>query len=308
MTLVPENLILENAEKFGYAVPGLFPFDMNFIKIILEAAEEEQSPIIILQGPELIRLFGTKTFSSALVTAAQNADVPVSLAIDHGIKTDERIIRDVLLGIRNGWQSVMIDGSLLSYENNIRLTKKMTDICHYAEISCCGALGEVKRFFPIFKETYDDDFRVDQELMTDPFQAKDFVSKTGVDSLAISIGQYVRSLWEEEPEQINKTARLDLERLKEIRNETSAHLILHGSSHVDEEDLRKSIDLGVSEIKFASEYGVAWAIEMKKQIDQSIGLFHPMDIQKAALLSAKNVIKDKMRLFMSSGKACLLTR
>ena len=306
MPLVSENSILEKAEKGKYAVPGLFPFDMNFIKIIIEAAEEEQSPVIILQGPEFIKSFGAPVFSSALITAAQNAKVPVCLSVDHGIKIDENTLGYVLMCIQNGWKSIMIDGSLFSYEENLSKTKEIVRICHAAGIACCGALGEVKRFFPgvrNFKESFKEGFVVPAEIMTDPQQAKEFVEKTEVDSLAISIGQYVRSLWEEEKLPVKRTARLDIERLKSIRKATPAHLILHGSSHVNKADLQKSIEYGISEIKIASEYGMMWATTIKEAVQKASGLFHPMDIQKPALVKVKEIMKEEMRLFNSSGKA-----
>jgi len=303
MPLVSENSLLENAEKGKYAIPGLFPFDMNFIKVFIEAAEEARSPIIILQGPEVTKLFGAPMFSSALITAARNAKVPVCISADHAIKIDEKTLNDVLMFIQYGWKSIMVDGSLLSYEENVSKTKEITRICHAAGIACCGALGEVKRFFPVFKESFKEGYVVPDELMTDSQQAKDFVERTGVDSLAVSIGQYVRSLIGEENLDIKRTVRLDLDRLKAIRKATPAHLILQGSSHVNKDDLQKSIEYGISEIKFASAYGTVWAANIKETVQKTTGLFHPMDIQKPALKKVKENIIEYMRLFKSFGKA-----
>lgn len=306
MPLVAENQILENAEKGQYAVPGLFPFDMDYIKIIIEAAEEENSPLIILQGPEFIKDFGAPVFTSALLTAAHNAKVPVCLSVDHAFKIDENIFNDVMMCIHNGWKSIMIDGSLLSYDENVKITKEIARVCHAAGVACCGALGEVRRFFPgvrNFTESFSDDFMVPDEIMTDPQQAKQFVDETGVDSLAVSIGQYVRSLWEEEKLPVKRTARLDMERLKVIHASTSAHLILHGSSHVNEDDLRESIKYGISEIKVASEYGVIWATAVRDILVRDKNLMFPIDIQKPALQKVKEAMKGYMRVFNSSGKA-----
>jgi len=306
MPLVSENSLLENAEKGKYAVPGLFPFDMDFIKIIIEAAEEERSPLIIIQGPEFIEDFGAPVFSSALLTAAKNAKVPVCLSVDHAFMIDEKTFDYVIMCIHNGWKSIMIDGSLLSYEENVSKTKEITRICHAAGIACCGALGEVRRFFPgvrNFKESFKEGFVIPDEVMTDPQQAKKFVEETGVDSLAISIGQYVRSLWEEEKLPVKRTARLDLDRLKAIRKATSAHLILHGSSHVNNEDLQKSIEFGICEIKVASEYGVIWATAVRDVLIKDKNLMFPIDIQKPALEKVKESMIGYMRTFNSSEKA-----
>jgi fructose-bisphosphate aldolase class II len=306
MPLVSENSILRNAEKGKYSVPGLFPFDMDFIKIIIDAAEEERSPVIILQGPEFIKSFGPAVFTSALITAAQNASVPVCLSVDHAFRLDENTFNDVLMCIHHGWKSIMVDGSLLPYKENLKITKEISKVCHAAGIDCCGALGEVRRFFPgvrNFKESFKEGFTVSKELMTDPQQAKDFVEETGIDSLAISIGQYVRSLWEEESLPIKRSARLDINRLIAIREATSAHLILHGSSHVNKDDLIKSMQFGISEIKVASEYGVIWATSVRDTLIKDKNLMFPIDIQRPALQKVKESMIGYMRLFQSSGKA-----
>jgi len=306
MPLISENLLLRNAEERKYAVPGLFPFDLDFIKIIIEAAEKERSPLIILQGPEFIKGFGVEIITPALISAAQNATVPVCISADHTFKTDDTTLDYIMMCIHHGWKSIMFDGSLLSYEENVKGTKEIARICHAAGVDCCGALGEVKRFFPGVKEEteyYFDEFRVPEEIMTDPQQAKEFVEETQVDSLAISIGQYVRSLWEKETIPIKRKARLDFDRLKEIRKKTDAHLILHGSTYVDKEDLRESTQLGISEIKAATEYGVIWSTYVRKTLADDPNLMFPIDVQKPALKKVQETMMDYMKLFNSSGKA-----
>lgn len=306
MAFYSEQDLLRDAEKKGYAVPGFFPFNLDFIKIIIEVAEEENSPVIFCQGPEFIESFGDKVFTQALITAAQYAKVPVSLSVDHAFKTSEKTVDEAIKAIHLGWKSFMLDGSTLNYEENVRLTKKVADICRPAGIASVGALGEVRRFFPEasdFSGEFYKDFKVPEALMTDPDEAAKFVNETGIDTLAVSVGQYIRSLWDGEKPPFEKTCRLNLERLKEIRDKTDAHLILMGGTHVKEEDLRASIDCGVSMIKVASEQALIWANEIRTQVTEHPDVNFPEDIQRPALLAVKESMRNYIRLFNSNGKA-----
>ena len=306
MPLVSENEILEKAETKGFAVPGFFPFNMDFIKPIIEVAEEEKSPVVILQGPEFIKIFGEHVFTQALITAANNAKVPVSIAMDHGFVTGNETLFQVLRVIHLGWKSVMFDGSLLSYEENVKKTREIANICHGAGISCLGALGEVRRFFPQamnYSGEFGEGFVIPSELMTDPVQAAEFADETKIDSLAISVGQYVRSLWNGEMPPFKRTARLDFKRLEAIRKNTASHLVLHGSTHVNEDDLRESIKCGVSMIKVASEQAIIWSLEIRKYAAENKGVMFPEDIQKPALNAVKESMRRYIKLFNAAGQA-----
>lgn len=305
MSFVSENELLREAEKKGYAVPGFFPFNFEFIKPIIEVAEEERSPVILLQGPEFIESFGENVFTQALITAAHYAKVPVSLAMDHSFVTNEESLFGAVRAIHLGWKSVMLDGSLLPYEENIRLTKELARICRLAGVSCVGALGEVRRFFPQamnYAGAFEESFTVPPEIMTDPGEARRFVEETGVDSLAISVGQYVRSLWDGELPPFKRTGRIDFARLKEIRKEVNAHLILHGSTHVAEEDLKESIRHGVSMIKVASEQALVWSMEVRNLVTNNPEVMFPEDIQKPALAAVKESMRRYIRLFNASNQ------
>jgi len=306
MPFVSENELLEKAERGGYAVPGFFPFNLDFIKPIIEVAEEEKSPVVILQGPEFIKSFGAEVFTEALKTAAHYAKVPVTIAVDHPFVTDENAIPDAVSAIHLGWKSVMLDGSLLPYEQNVEMTKELARISHMAGVSTLGALGEVRRFFPQaqnYSGAFEDSFVVPAEIMTDPVQAAEFVAETKVDSLAISAGQYVRSLWDGELPPFNRTGRLDFKRIEEIKSKTNAHLVLHGSTHVREEDLTDSIKCGVSMIKVASEQALIWSNEVRKTVTENTDLMFPEDIQKPALAAVKESMRRYIRMFNASGKA-----
>lgn len=305
MPLVKENQLLEFAEERQFAVPGVFAFNLDFIKPIIEVAEEEQAPIVICQGPEFIDSFGANVFTEACKTAAHYAKVPVALSVDHTFVTDETTIPWLIKIMCLGWSSVMLDASLLPYEENMAMAKNLAKVCRAAGVSSVAALGEVRRFFPQamkYSGPYKEDFVVPPEIMTDPEQAKDFVEQTGVDTLAISIGQYVRSLWDGELPPFNKAAHLDMDRLEQIRKATSAHLILHGATHTCEEDLTEASKRGVSMIKVASEQALIWSNEIRKFVTEHKEVMFPEDIQKPALAAVKESMRHYIRLFRASGQ------
>jgi fructose/tagatose bisphosphate aldolase len=229
----------------------------------------------------------------------------MALSVDHTFVTDETTIDKLSHAIDLGWDAVMLDGSLLPYEENVRLTKKMAEICKKKNANCTGALGEVRRFFPqaqMYKGPFEESFVAPVELMTDPEQAKDFVEKTGVDVLAVAAGQYIRSLWDGERPPFNKTARLDIERIKKIKELTNAHLILMGSTHVNEDDLALAARSGVNMIKIASEYAILWSIEIRKLLEENKKVMFPEDIQKPGLAAVKESMRRFIRLFNANNQ------
>ncbi len=305
MPLVTENELLDFAQERGFAVPGFFPLNYEFIKVIIDVCEEEGAPVILCQGPEFIESFGDVVFTQAVKTAAQYAKIPVAMSVDHTFKTDEGTISVLTRDIALGWGSVMFDGSTLNYDDNLNLTTRMAKICKDAHVSCVGALGEVRRFFPQamdFQGEFHDSFQVTKELMTDPIQAKEFVETTKVDTLAISVGQYIRSLWDGEKPPFKKTSRLDIQRIEAIRKNVDAHLILMGATHVYEEDLTAAAKAGVSMIKVASEQALIWSDEVRKFVAENPDVMFPEDIQAPALLAVKESLRRYIRLFNASNQ------
>lgn len=305
MPLVKESELLSYAEEKGFAVPGFFAFNMEYIKQIIDVAEEEHSPVVLCQGPEFIESFGEHIFTEACKAAAQYAKVPVALSVDHTFVTDDNTIPTLVRDIHLGWGSVMIDASLLPYEENVRMTKELAAICKGAGVDSVAALGEVRRFFPqamYYNGPFEESFIVPKEIMTDPQQAKDFVEKTHVDTLAISIGQYVRSLWDGEVPPFKKTARLDFQRLEEIKRAVDVHLILHGATHVHEADLEEAAQRGVGMIKVASEQALLWANEIRQFTQAHPDVMFPEDVQKSALKEVKESMRHYIRLFHSNNQ------
>lgn len=305
MSLVRESELLSLAREKGFAVPGFFAFNMEYIQQIIEVAQEERSPVVLCQGPEFIQSFGEHVFTNACKTAALHAEVPVALSVDHSFITDDSTIPSLLRDIHLGWGSVMLDASLLPFDENVAMSRELATICKGAGVDSVAALGEVRRFFPQamqYQGPFEEDFVVPEEIMTKPEYAKLFIEQTKVDTLAISIGQYVRSLWDGEVPPLKKTARLDFKRLEEIKAVVDAHLILHGATHVCEEDLQKAATSGISMIKVASEQALVWSNEIRRYSAENPNVMFPEDVQKSALLAVKESMRHYIRLFRSNNQ------
>ena len=298
MTLCTENEILKNAEDGKYAVVAMFALTMDWILPIFEAAEQEQSPIIISNSPELAEEMGIVGYSAALKEAAQATKIPVCLHMDHGFTTDEKTLGHIMHFISNGWQSVMYDASMRSLNENIQETREMVKICHAGGIDVLGAVGLVPRDVKKVEG-----YQVPNEFLTKPEEAEQFVKETGVDSLAISIGQFVHPLTLGEPRPIQKNAKMNFGLLEKIRKATDAHLVLHGGTHISDEDTRRAIELGVSEIKVAALPAIGWADALREYITANPDDLMPSNIIKNALSEVKEITASYMRLFGSSGKA-----
>jgi ketose-bisphosphate aldolase len=298
MALYTENEILSKAEEGKYAVGSFFALRMDWIKPIFEAAEEERSPIIISNTPELVGEMGFEGYSAALIASAQNARVPVCLHMDHGVTTDEKTLGHIMKFIRNGWSSVMYDASMKPLSENIRLTREVVKMCHAGEVTVLGAVGTVPRDVKEVKG-----YEVPRAGLTKPEEAKRFVEETEVDSLAIAIGQFVHPLTLGEPRPVQKSAKIDFELLREIRSVTDAHLVLHGGTHISDEAVKKAIELGVSEIKVAALQAIGWVDAIREYMKENPDDLMPSNILKPALLEVKKLTARYMRLFGSSGRA-----
>lgn len=298
MTLYSEHEILKKAEEGGYAVGAFFPLTTDWIKPIFRAAEEERSPLIITNTPELAYALGIGTYSAALMNAAHEASVPVAFHMDHGFTTDEKTLGHIMHFIKNGWNSVMYDASMRSLVENIRETSRIVEICHAGNVAVLGAVGIVPRDVEQVQG-----YLVPEELLTKPEEVEEFVRETNVDSLAISIGQYVHPLTFGEPRPVQKTAKLDFELLKRIREITDAHLVLHGGTHVPDEAIRQAIELGISEIKVAALLAIVWADALREYLNENPDDTMTPNILAPALSAIKNTTVDYMKLFGSSGKA-----
>ncbi|MGE5423271.1 MAG: class II fructose-1,6-bisphosphate aldolase, partial [Ignavibacteriales bacterium] len=270
--------------KEGYAVGAFNANNMEIIQAIAEAAEKEKAPVIMQASQGAIKYAGLDYIIGIVKIAADNCRVPIALHLDHGTSFDQ-----VVQCIRGGFSSVMYDGSKLPLEENIRITQKVMDIARPIGVSVEGELGKIGGT--------EDDISVDDRdaLFTDPEEARLFAEKTGVDSLAIAIGT-AHGQYKGEP-------KLDFDRLSRIHGLVNIPIVLHGSSGVPDDAVRRAISLGVRKVNIDTNIREAFVWKLREEIAKDAGEIDPRKLLGPAKDAAIDLIREKIRLFGSSGKA-----
>lgn len=282
--LVPGKDILLHAQKNNYAVGAFNVNNMEIVQAIAEAASELNAPAIMQASQGGIKYAGIDYISSLGQTAAKLVDVPITLHLDHG--TD---FNQVMLCLRHGFTSVMIDGSQFPLEENIEFTKRVVDIAHPLGVSVEAELGKIGGT--------EDDVVVDERdaTFTDPDEAKIFVEETGVDSLAIAVGT-AHGVYKGEP-------KIDFDRIKAIRSKVDIPLVLHGSSGVSYEALEKAVSLGICKINIDTDLRIAFTKEVKEVLEKNPNEIDPRKLLGPAREKMKETIKEKIKVFGSQDKA-----
>jgi fructose-bisphosphate aldolase class II len=304
--LVTNNEILFAASFGGYAVGAFNINNMEILQAIVETATEEKSPIIVAASPSAIKYAGLEYITSMVKAAAKaNPSIPMSLHLDHG-----KDIETASMCINGGFTSVMIDGSHLDFEENIAMTKYVVDLAHSKGISVEAELGKLV--------SQDSTAQEAEDPYTDPDAAVEFVDRTGVDSLAVAIGTSHGAY------KFKGEAKLDFKRLKAIRSKVSIPLVLHGASGVPswivekatkygaewkgakgipDEHIKKAVSLGIAKINIDTDLRLAFTASVREVLTNSPAVYDPRKILGPAKENMKKVVKEKMRLFGSAGKA-----
>lgn len=305
MLVTNKDLLLPARQKI-YAVGAFNINNLESLLAVAEAAVEEKSPVIVAVTPSAIKYAGLAYLAKIVKTAAELAPVPMSLHLDHGENFET-----VSKCVEAGFTSVMIDGSFLKFEENVALTKRVVDFAHQKGVTVEAELG---RLAGVEESTVEEK----EAVLTDPNAAKEFVEKTGVDALAVAIGtSHGAYKFKAEP-------KLDFERLELIREKVNVPLVLHGASSVPqwiiekavkygaeltgakgipEEHIKKAISLGIAKINIDTDLRLAFTATIREFLANSPKEFDPRKILGPAKEAMKEVVKGKMRLFRSSGKA-----
>jgi len=221
-----------------------------------------------------------------LIPMAKKASVPVVVHLDHGLTYDTCV-----KALKLGFSSVMYDCSTDSYEENVRKVKEMADIAHSYGATIEGELGHVGDNEGSAEGS--DHMADPSAFFTDPALAKDFVEKTGVDALAIAVGN-AHGAYKLPP-------KLDFERIRTIAKTVDVPLVLHGGSGLTDNDFRQAIQDGISKVNIFTDINVAAVeAEFKKFSDMNKGI---IDLIPAAVEAVKLATMEKMKLFSSDGKA-----
>ena len=282
MPLVTSEEMLSKAQEGGYAVGAFNAENMEMVKAIIQAAEELKAPVMIQTTPSTIKYGTVETYAAIVAAEAEKAAVPVCLHLDHGSSFEL-----AMQAMHAGYTSVMIDGSKLDFEGNIAETKRVADVARALNIPCEAELGKVGG-----KE---DDLEAEADTNTDPQEAKEFVERTGVSSLAVAIGTahgfYVG------------TPVLDKPRVSAIKEVVDVPLVLHGASGLSEEDVRECVERGMCKVNFATELRVAYTDAVKKLLEEKPETFDPKKLGVVAMEAVKEQVIARMKMCGCDGKA-----
>lgn len=284
--LINMKEMLAVADKNGFAVPAFNIGSEAILKGVVESANEQNAPVILAIHPTELEYLGD-SFIKTCIEEAYRSRVPMVIHLDHGGKFEE-----VLRAIRCGFTSVMIDASHMSYEDNIAITKKVVAVAHPSNVSVEAELGTIG--------TTGDSYEGGSDIIyTDPKQAKDFIDKTGIDSLAVAIGT-AHGIY---PKDMKPELKLDL--LKTIRDTVDVPLVLHGGSSNPDEEIAASVKIGISKINISSDIKFAFYEECRKVLAENPKWIEPNAIYPLCIEAMKKVVEKKMALFGDLNRADL---
>jgi len=281
MALVTSKEMLLNAQKGGYAVGAFNVENMEMVKAVIAAAEELRAPVILQTTPSTIKYGTVETYFAIVQAEAKRAQVPIALHLDHGNSFELAV-----QSIKQGYTSIMIDGSGLPFEDNIALTKRVVEVANAVDIPVEAELGKIGG-----KE---DDLQAEADTNTDPEEARIFVEKTGISSLAVAIGTahgYYIGI-----------PVLDKERLSKVKQVVTIPLILHGASGLSDEEVRECVKRGICKVNFATELRAAYTDAGRKLLVEKPETFDPKALGKAGMAAVKELVINRMRVCGCDGR------
>lgn len=278
--------ILTKAQEGGYAVGAFNTVNLETTQAILHTAAEMHSPVIVQMTEKTLDYAGGRAIYHLVrdLVECYYPSLPVGIHLDHG-KSFELVERAVEIG----FSSVMYDGSRKKYVDNAAMTKRVVDFCHGRGVVVQGELGSVPYIGEAATQTI-----VWEEYMTDPEEACRFVEETGIDTLAVAIGN-AHGFFPERPEP-------DYARLEKLRRCVRIPIVLHGASDWDGERVSKVIGLGVS----CFNVDTAIRLSFLSQISQMLSSGDETDLRKvlgAGRRSVEAAVWKKIEIFGSAGKA-----
>lgn len=280
MAFVTSEDMLLAAQAGGYAVGAFNVENMEMIKAVLLAAQELEAPVILQTTPSTADYGTLSTFVAMVRSEAMKVTVPVALHLDHG---DSFAL--TVQAVREGYTSIMIDGSRLPFEENISLSRKVVEVAGPNRIPVEAELGKVGG-----KE---DSMESENDFGTDPAEAAEFVKRTGVQSLAVAIGT-AHGFYQGIP-------ILDKERLSRICEKVSVPLVLHGASGLSDDEVRECIRRGICKVNFATELRVAYTDAVKELLKGTPATYDPKKLGTVGMQGVKEMAGKRIRV---CGCAC----
>ena len=309
MPLVTTKEMFEKSMKEGFAIGAFNINNMEIIQGIIDAASKQNSPVILQASSGAIKYARIKYLMKMVEAAVEETNIPIAIHLDHGPDFET-----CKMCIDNGFTSVMIDGSKYSFEENVALTKKVVDYAHERGVVVEAELGQLAGI--------EDDLNVSEAnaKYTDPVQAKEFVERTGCDSLAIAIGTSHGAY------KFKGEAKLRMDILKQVKEKIpNTPIVLHGASTVipelvetcnkfggdipgakgvPDEILHEASISGVSKINVDTDLRLAFTGEIRKALVENPSAFDPRKYLTPAREKITEVVEHKIRdVFGSSNKA-----
>ena len=277
--LVTLQEIINMAEQGNYCIPAFNVYNVETVMGVIDAAEELNAPVILQLYPRLVNEQVGYYISPVALAAAQKVKVPVCLHLDHAAAKTE-----VYKSLRWGFTGIMQDGSALSFEDNVALTRSAVEMCNVLGIGVEGEIGHVG-------SAADDSMGE----FTDPAEAATFVKQTGVTCLAVLVGN-AHGHYKKEP-------KLDIERIRTIRESCGVPLVLHGGSGIPDEQVKAAIGAGIRKMNIGTDVCCAFADGTKAALDDPKRSLAVDVFMKGAIASVKQLAMDKIRLTGADGKA-----
>ena len=270
--IVTNKQLLSTAKRKGYAVPAFNVDNLESVLGVLNALNSTGKPLIIQTIPRTLKYGGIPTYA-ALTRALYKGGADLSIHLDHGGD-----IQTVKACIDAGYTSVMIDGSMLDFDQNVSLTKQVVELAHKSGVSVEAELGTIGG-----KEETEGQIKY-----TEVSEAVEFVKLTGVDSLAIGVGT-AHGVYKGTP-------HIAVDRIKEIADKVDIPLVLHGASGLSDEVIRACIDAGINKINFATHLRQAFTEGLKKGLADKGATYDPKTYLPFAIKAVQEVAERIINL------------
>ncbi len=291
--LVNYNYLLKDAFQRDYGVGAIEVWDSYTIKAAVDCAQEENSPSALLAGQPFVQSLGIESFAKLAITQINSVEVPIALCLDECTEYDF-----IIQCIKAGFSFVMFDGGggehlgeqTISFQENVQISKDVVKAAHASKVTVEASLGEM----PLAQEGH---YQKDNgNGLTDPDQAAEFVSKTGIDILAPSIGN-VHCLYKQSwPEP-------DWELGRKIIQKIQIPCALHGASGATDQQIRRAMSIGFRKINMGTRFNEIYREALTEEIKKCEGLGCPLNANIEAAAAYKKEVKRLMRdVFQSSGK------
>lgn len=268
--------IIDLASTQSKAAPAFNTMNLEITQAIIAGAKEQPNPVIIQTTENVIKYAGLKTVFGMItsIVEQESGNLPIAIHLDHG-----KSLEVLKACVDIGYSSVHFDGSELPFEENIKLTKEAVDYAHRQGAWVQGELGNILGKEGLIKFQQEGSLK---KYLTDPFKVKEFVKETGIDTIAVSIGNLHGSFVGLE--------NLDLALLEQIRQQINLPIVLHGGSGIDDEQIKQAIALGIRIINIDTELRIAF----KQGLVESLAMEKKLVDPRKILAPAKQLVKEKV--------------